>query len=401
MNGIKQSGASRPTALVSGVTGFLGSHLARELLSRGQRVVAFVKAREGAPPPRQRALEAIETVAGLQDEEVKRLLVIEADLTEPVESLLQRVKAQNVHIDEIWHCAAVFKYQERDRDETFALNVGGTRNMLELAMAFGYDRTPRFFHVSTAYVCGKQGGIVEEVLHETQQFNNCYEASKCEAERLVMDYHAKHGLDAIVFRPSIIVGDSRTGAAGESNTGYYGVVLALYRLRNTLDANLGGRLSGRDMNLRMEGRADTELNMVPVDFVVRAMTLLTESQLNGNRIFHITNETPPTLDTARECLSLDLDVTGFHLVSSRSFDEVPMTAFEKLVRLSIQFQTPYMWTEPRFSTSALRNVITEEELPSPCIDMAMLHRLNRWFFGQLDQKFAVPAEASAAVGDQD
>jgi nucleoside-diphosphate-sugar epimerase len=398
MNRIKQHGASRPTALVSGVTGFLGSHLARELLSRGQQVVAFVKAREGAPPPRQRALEAIETVAELQDQEAERFHVIEADLTEPVESLLHRVKAQNFDINEIWHCAAVFKFQERDRDEAFALNVGGTRNLLELAMAFGSDRVPRFFHVSTAYVCGKQGGIVQEVLHESQQFNNCYEASKCEAERLVMDYHAKHGLDALVFRPSIIVGDSRTGAAGQSNTGYYGVVLALYRLRNTLDANLGGRLSGRDMNLRMEGRADTELNMVPVDFVVSAMLLLAESHLNSNRIFHITNEAPPTLDAARECLAKDLDVTGFHLVNSQSFDEVPMTSFEKLVRLSIDFQTPYMWTEPHFSTTALRDVITEEKLPPPCIDMAMLHRLNRWFFGQLDQKFAVPA--SVAVSDQ-
>jgi nucleoside-diphosphate-sugar epimerase len=379
--------------LVTGITGFLGSHLARELLARGLRVVAFVKARPSAQAPRQRALEALTSIAELRDDEARHLIVIEADVTETAESLLRRLGALAADIDEVWHCAAVFKFQERDRDEAFALNVEGTRNLLEIALTVGRDRMPRFFHVSTAYVCGKQGGLVPEALHEGQQFHNCYESSKSEAERFVLDYHAAHGLDVIVFRPSIIVGDSRTGAAGESNTGYYGVLLALYRLRNSLDANLGGRLRGRDMNLRVEGRADTELNLVPVDFVVQAMTLLADSPLNGNRIFHITNEAPPTLDVARDCLERDLDVTGFHLVDAQNFDELPITSFEKLVRLSIEFQTPYMWTEPTFSTDALRSVLSEEVLPPPCVDMTMLHKLNRWFFERLDEKFALPSDS--------
>jgi nucleoside-diphosphate-sugar epimerase len=381
--------------LVTGITGFLGSRLARELLARGQRVIAFVKARPGAPAPRQRALEALASVAELSNDEARHLDVIEADVTEPAHSLLYRLGTHADDIAEVWHCAVVFKYQERDRDEAFALNVEGTRNMLKLAVATGGERMPRFFHVSTAYVCGKQSGLVQETLHEGQQFHNYYELSKNEAERYVLDYHATHNLDTVVFRPSIIVGDSKTGAAGESNTGYYGVILAMYRLRNSLDANLGGRLSGRDMNLRVEGRADTELNLVPVDYVVQAMTLLSDAPLNDNRIFHITNETPPTLDMARDCLELDLDVTGFHIVDASSFEELPITAFEKLVRLSIEFQSPYMWTEPKFSTAALRSVLSEEVLPPPCVDTAMLRKLNRWFFERLDEKFAAPAPIAA------
>jgi nucleoside-diphosphate-sugar epimerase len=388
-----QNNAQRLTALVTGVTGFLGSHLTRELLANGRRVIAFVKAREGAPAPRQRAIEALSTVAVLDEEEARQLIVIEADITEPTLSLTNRLGALAAEIDEVWHCAAIFKFQERDRDEAYAHNYEGTRNLLELTKALGRERRPRYFHVSTAYVCGKQGGVVTEALHEGQQFHNCYESSKNAAERLVMDYHAVHGLDTVVFRPSIVVGDSETGAAGDSNTGYYGVILALYRLRNSLDANLGGRLKGRDMNLRMEGRADTELNLVPIDFVIRAMTLLADSPLNGRRIFHITNESPPTLDLARVCLSRDLDVTGFHLVGAKSFDEVPMTTFEKMVRRSIEFQSPYMWTEPRFSTTALRSVLSETVLPTPCIDMAMLHKLNGWFFERMDEKFAIPASS--------
>ncbi|MGD9169594.1 MAG: SDR family oxidoreductase, partial [Candidatus Thiodiazotropha sp.] len=359
----------------------------------GRRVIAFVKAREGAPAPRQRALEALSSVAALRDEEAKQLNVIEADITEPAHSLMQRLGALAAEIDEVWHCAAIFKFQERDRDEAFAHNLEGTRNLLELAIALGREQTPRYFQISTAYVCGKQGGLVSEVLHEDQQFHNCYESSKNAAEQLVMDYHTTRDLDTVILRPSIIVGDSQTGAAGDSNTGYYGVIQAMYRLRNSLDANLGGRLKGRDMNLRVEGRADTELNLVPVDFVVQAMVLLADSPLNGKRIFHITNESPPTLDLARDCLSLDLDVTGFHLVDAKSFDEMPMTAFEKMVRLSIEFQAPYMWTEPQFSTASLRSVLSEAVLPPPCIDMTMLRKLNGWFFGRLDQRFAIPTSS--------
>jgi nucleoside-diphosphate-sugar epimerase len=388
-SGIPLSRDRRRTALLTGITGFLGSHLAHELLTQGRRVVAFVKARDGAPSPSQRVLEALSSVAGFKKEETKHLQIIEADISEPTQSLLNCLGTLIPEIDEVWHCAAVFKFKERDRDAAFALNVEGTRNLLEVALAAGRKLPPRFFHISTAYVCGKLGGVVPETLHEGQQFNNCYELSKNEAEQLVQEYHNKHGLDTVVFRPSIIVGDSQTGAAGESNTGYYGVILALYRLRNNLAANLGGHQKGRDMNLRLEGHPDTELNLIPVDFVVQAMRLLADSPLNGHRIFHITNEAPPTLHVARDCLAVDLDVTGFHLVNEESFNEIPMTGFEKLVRLSIEFQAPYMWTEPRFSTTSLRSVLPEDVLPPACVDEAMLHKLNRWFFERLDKKFAV------------
>jgi nucleoside-diphosphate-sugar epimerase len=394
MNKPKQSNGQHRTALFTGITGFLGSHLARELLAQGHRVIAFVKARQESPDTRQRTLKALGTVAELQDEEVKRLEIIEADITEPTHSLLQYLGELSADIDEVWHCAVVFKFQERDRDEAYALNVEGTRNLLEVAMASGRNKAPRFFHVSTAFVCGKLRGHIPEVLHEGQQFHNCYESSKNEAERIVLDYHTTHDLDTVVLRPSIIVGDSRTGAAGESNSGYYGVILAMYRLRNSLDANLGGQQKGRDMNLRVEGRAEAELNLVPVDFVVQAMMLLADSPLLGNRIFHITNETPPTLDIARSCLAQDLEVTGFHLVEAESFNEVPMTSFEKLVRLSIEFQTPYMWTEPSFSTDTLRNVLPTDVLPPPRIDEAMLHKLNRWYFQRLDKKFSAPTSVA-------
>jgi nucleoside-diphosphate-sugar epimerase len=398
MNNTQQNNQQSRTALVTGITGFLGSHLARELLAQGHRVIAFVKARQESPDTRERALKTLRMVAELQEEEVDRLEIIEADLTEPSHTLLQCLGERSADIDEVWHCAVVFKFQERDRDEAIALNVEGTRNLLEVSLASGRNKAPRFFHVSTAFVCGKLRGLIPEALHEGQQFHNCYESTKSEAERIVLDYHTTHNLDAIVLRPSIIVGDSRTGAAGESNSGYYGVILAMYRLRNSLDANLGGQQKGRDMNLRIEGRANAELNLVPVDFVVQAMMLLADSPLNGNRIFHITNEAPPTLDTARSCLAKDLDVTGFHLVKAESFNEVPMSTFEKLLRLRIEFQTPYMWTEPSFSTDTLRNVLPRNVLPPPRIDEAMLHKLNRWYFKRLDQKFAAPV--SAAVNDQ-
>jgi thioester reductase-like protein len=93
-------------------------------------------------------------------------------------------------------------------------NLTGTRNLLQLCRETGVRQ---FDHVSTAYVCGKRPGpVFERELDCGQTFRNDYERSKCEAEKLV---RAAAHLDRVtVYRPAIIVGDSRTGYT----TAYHG-----------------------------------------------------------------------------------------------------------------------------------------------------------------------------------
>ena len=103
-------------------------------------------------------------------------------------------------------------------------NVGGTAALLDLCRRIGL---PRFHLVSTAFVCGRcRGRICEEDLDLGQEFHNPYEQSKFEAERLVRQ---ADGIEPTIYRPAVIVGDSRTGQTS-TFTGLYRVLEMAVRL---------------------------------------------------------------------------------------------------------------------------------------------------------------------------
>ena len=134
------------------------------------------------------------------------------------------------HCTSVIHNAASLSFHSRERDdEPWLSNVTGTRQVLDLCRRTGIRQ---FHHVSTAYVCGlRNGRILESELDAAQEFGNDYERSKIEAERMVRD--ADFLSPVTVYRPSIIVGDSRTGRT----TTYHGFY-ALLRLAHTLVSRL-------------------------------------------------------------------------------------------------------------------------------------------------------------------
>ena len=105
-------------------------------------------------------------------------------------------------------------------DEARTINVDGTRRMLELAeVARERGGLERYCHVSTAYVSGTHAGsFSEDELDVGQEFRNTYEQSKFEAEQLV---RAHAGLPTTILRPSIVVGDRRSGWTAAFNVLYW------------------------------------------------------------------------------------------------------------------------------------------------------------------------------------
>ena len=97
-------------------------------------------------------------------------------------------------------------------EELRAVNVEGVAHVLELARAARQSgQLERLSHVSTAYVAGRRRGAVPETaLTDAFGFSSCYEQTKYEGERLVRA--ARDELPISVFRPGMVVGDSRTGA---------------------------------------------------------------------------------------------------------------------------------------------------------------------------------------------
>jgi nucleoside-diphosphate-sugar epimerase len=159
-------------------------------------------------------------------------------------------------------------------------NVGGTRNALSLADRFGAT----FNYVSTAYVAGSRNGVIGERLYDPEGTLKAYDRSKVAAEALVFGR-------GNILRPSTVVGHSATRAVVGSHTGLYGFQRQLALFARALGQRAPERLH---RPIRMLVDPGTPLNLVPVDAVVAQMVGIAGCA-GTNRIFHVTNSTPPTV----------------------------------------------------------------------------------------------------------
>ena len=259
------------TVLLTGATGFLGSRIAARLLARGDTtVVALVRAPSDGEARRRLERnwwDLPELVAAIGG----RVRVLRGDVSEPMLGLGGEDYGQLARtLTHIIHTAADMRL-DGPIEELRRSNVQGTANVLELARAVHKDHPlARLSHVSTAYVAGsRRGAVPEDSLSDESGFSSRYEMSKYEGERLVRE--ARSELPISVFRPGLIVGDSRTGAIKTFNTLYF--PLRLY---------LTGRLR------LLPARSDLRVNLVPVDYVAEAIERLTFDERASGLYFHLT-----------------------------------------------------------------------------------------------------------------
>jgi long-chain acyl-CoA synthetase len=272
------------TVLLTGATGFLGSRIAQRLLAReGVTVLALVRGPSGDEVRRRLERnwwdfpELVAAIGG-------RVQVVRGDVSEPRLGLSEQEHGRLVRaVTHIIHTAADMRL-DGPIEELRRANVQGTANVLELARAVQTDHgLKRMSHVSTAYVAGgRTGDVPEDALSDDFGFSSRYELSKFEGERLVRE--AMPGLPVSVFRPGLVVGDSKTGAIKTFNTLYF--PLRLY---------LTGRLRV------LPARPDLRVNLVPVDYVAEAVERLTFDERASGLYFHLTAP-HSSLPTARELL---------------------------------------------------------------------------------------------------
>ena len=232
------------TYLVTGATGFLGSELTKRLLQRDDAEV-HVLVRSGS---QGRLATKMRSWPGAE-----RVQVVTGDLTMPglgidpadVERLTGRV-------DHIVHLAALYDITTDDETND-AINIGGTRSVVELANLLDAGC---IHHVSSVAVAGDHPGtFTEAMFDEGQHLPSPYHRTKFEAERIVRE-EAK--VPWRVYRPAIIVGDSRTGEIDKIDGPYY-LFPAIRRL-SSLPSFL--RIPAPDVGCT---------NVVPVDYVADAM----------------------------------------------------------------------------------------------------------------------------------
>ena len=321
---------------LTGAAGLIGGEVARRLVASGHAVTAGVhrnhdvRGNDGSPV----AVAGIETI----------------DLTQPQlgtgETDVARIAATH---DLVIHCAATVRFDLAEA-EYRATNVDGTAAMLALAARGDLP----MLHVSTAYVCGTRDGVIrEDDALPVEGFANGYEASKAAAEALVMAASPRH----VVARPSIVVGDSATGAIRSFDTIYAAFkLIAQGRIRS------------------MPASADATLDFVPIDHVAAGLVALAErmEHVAGGR-FHLVSGTPVPVADWVAAIAAYPQFTAPALTDPAAFDPAALPPLERRLFARVAgLYASYFQRSPVFDDSAFS---AATGLSCPPTDRAYLLRL--------------------------
>jgi thioester reductase-like protein len=268
------------TIFVTGFPGFLASALLPGILARtGDEAVCLVQ-----PKYRDVATEHVDHLTAADETMRGRIRLAEGDITQPGLGL---GRGSPRDVTEIWHLAAVYDLAVR-REPAMRVNVDGTRNVLNLARHLPDLR--RYHHFSTCYVSGRYAGPYgEDDLEVGAPFNNYYEESKHLAEAEVRQRMAD-GLPATIYRPSIVVGDSRTGETQKFDGPYF---ILQWMLRQPWYAVVP--MAG-DPSM-------TRVNVVPRDFVVDAVNHLSGLPQSAGSTYHLADPQPLTVAEMAQTLA--------------------------------------------------------------------------------------------------
>ena len=332
------------TIFLTGFPGFIAGRLIQKLIAEDTQF--FLLVQKDFIEKAMREIEKIAVDAGISPE---NFALIEGDIT--LENLgMTESDAEIVRREttDVYHLAAIYDLAV-EKNLAFQVNLEGTKNINKIVRSIKNLR--RYNYVSTCYVAGKRKGVIyENELEHEAGFRNFYEKTKYLAEMEVEKL--KKTVRTTIFRPSVVVGDSKTGETVKYDGIYYLVNYlikfpSLFRLVNV-------------------GNKNVKLNLVPVDFVVESIAALAEDERAIGKTIALADPNPLTTEEL-------FDVISQTLTAKKSIIKPQPILVEKTLMLPFtpilsglpHSGVPYFFVPQTYDTSLASELLSKHEIYCP------------------------------------
>lgn len=349
--------SSKEQFFLTGVTGALGGRLLNELLRNfdGTFFVLVRSSKKLSAEDRIRKILAAENHEPLLN---SRVFVLEGDVTLPSFGITESNLKNLVSNTAVFYHVAALTALNGSQEDCHQMNIQGTLEALGLAWKMKQEgKLRRFFYFSTAYVAGSKQTFhsPEDTLPEKPAFANFYESSKYASEKNVREA-LKQGLPVTIFRPSIVVGDSKTGEVSSFNVIYPFMKLFVHGILRVFPTRL-----------------ENSVNIVPVDFVVRAAVEISKQDSSLGKVFHLVTQNPPSIGMMLGFLSKTYsEVSIPKLIAPENFKPEMLEGDERLAYEILEPYLGYLNDDLSFDTKNTAQALKGTSLSFPNTDERFL-----------------------------
>ncbi len=332
------------TVFLTGFPGFIAGRLVSSLTNNETQFFLLVQKNF-----LEKAKQEIEKISTETNTPLENFAIIEGDITkENLGISAEDVQIVQAETTSVYHLAAVYDLTVAQSIGS-AVNIEGTKNVNELVKQIKNLR--RYNYISTCYVSGKREGLIrEDELQHEAGFRNFYDETKYWAEIEVEKL--KTEFPVTIFRPAVVVGDSKTGETVKYDGIYYVINYlrkfpALLRLINV-------------------GNDEVKVNLVPVDFVVEAIVALSKDENAVGKTIALADPNP--LTTAQACDEISLAVCG-----KKSIAKLPPKLMQRILMLPTtpiisglpHAGVPYFFAPQDFDTTVATQLLSAHGITCP------------------------------------
>lgn len=344
------------TIFITGTTGFMGSYFLYHLLQHSEDNIICLARNTTKFSAKTRVLQQLykihESFCNVKIHDVdieikikKRLQILSGDITQKNLGLIKNFAKSA--IKEFWHIAANVQFCESVKDEILKVNFEGGKNVLQFVKD---NKIAVLNYISTAYVAGQKTGLV----NETSDFdlfpaNNIYEESKRLIEKEILTANRNGEFNFRIFRPSIIIGHSKTCQPDPSKGGLYGFLTLANSLKKRFETCHPGYF--KKNGIRLHANGISSLSMITVDYVADMIFNIANSAASLNKIYHVSSDNNTMLNELSSIINQFTDLKFSFENTTENFQ-----ILDYLFAKKIKMFNCYLSNEKQFEKNNMQNL---------------------------------------------